>query len=648
MSKFRASGKRMSDGPARSNTGSSIRGKISAPIIIADNDEFPLRLPGTGLPTPIEDVNMESQLALRNSTVSPTLLVPDAIGDVPRISLPPPPQPSYEPPPPPTNKPSVGRTSMGTIEGNPSRSSYAKPQRKKSSLGSVLKKLFGGKKQRNSVSSNIIPQSPGGFKAGQYRSDPTPLNRPKDSSTSQKRSVSLTIDEFNRGLRSHSVVVGDLPVDGDLTREAIQAAGKTRPRRATTPSRLRTPSRAPGYADWTGLSPRPVSTSGRQSRLLNDAEAAAVGIAITSGSHPNRRSRSLGELRVGIPVNLPVRRRSDEIKYWRESYDLGLLSPMSSNKPDGEDPIELEPPEVPQDAAPGEQPQPFNFGPVGEMAGMKITQAASLETRVQRLEDRMIQLEKAVFQMQQRPSRDPLVLQDPPRKNSRDRSVSANRTRRDNSEIVSSTQPRYRELQQADTGPYGSQKRSSSYGSSRLSTISTQNSYNPAFDSHSRPIPSSDEQTLVSVARPISTSTIIRGMSPSSPIMFKEAQLAGERYTLLTNMILAEQAARRDLEALVQNLQHQLQDLRPSKGPTSFPTPKSDKAVDFIQPSSGNRWSTFEHDCSDDEGQFAEDDFQTPNEVVSNFSDAIFGDVNGDHMNVSRTLSLSRMTQWRV
>ena len=130
--------------------------------------------------------------------------------------------------------------------------------------------------------------------------------------------------------------------------------------------------------------------------------------------------------------------------------------------------------------------------------------------------------------------------------------------------------------------------------------------------------------------------------------MFKEAQLAGERYTLLTNMILAEQAARRDLEALVQNLQHQLQDLRSSKGPTSFPTPKSDKAVDFIQPRSGNGWSTFEHDSSDDEGQYAQDDFQTPNEVVSNFSDAIFGDVNEDHMNVSRTLSLSRMTQWRV
>jgi hypothetical protein len=436
----------------------------------------------------------------------------------------------------------------------------------------------------------------------------------------------------------------------------MRADGQTRPRRATTPSRLWTPNKTPGYVDWTGLSPRPASTHGRDSKLISEVDAdAAVGIALTSGSHPNRRSRSLGELRDNVPANITARRRSDEIRYWRESYDPGLLSPMSSNKAEAEEPIQLDRPEIPQDELPPEQPQPFNFGPMGEMAGMKITQAASLETRVQRLEDRMHQMEKAVSQMHRGTSRDPVVFQDPPKRNSRrDRSASTNRPRTDNSEITLPKQPRYRELQlKPELGPRGSQKRSSSYGSSRPSTISTQSSYHPSFDNFSHPtLLTSDEQTPVNthqtMARPLSTSTTIRGLSSSSPTMSKDAPLTGEHYTVLTNMILAEQAARQHLEALVQDLQQQLEDLH-SSGGVSYPTPDSDLLADTIKGGGGRRFSTFEQDdSSDDEGRYAQDEFQTPNEERGNFSDDIFGDVNGSGTkSTPRTLSLSQMTLGR-
>lgn len=475
---------------------------------------------------------------------------------------------------------------------------------------------------------------------------------PKEASPTQKRSASLPINEFNRALRSHSIVDDDFPLQDDINRESIQADGQRRPRRATTPSRLWTPNKTPGYVDWTGLSPRPASTHGRDSKFISEAEAdAAVGIAITSDSHPNRRSRSLGELRGGAPLTITARRRSDEIRYWRESYDPGLLSPMSSNKADAEEPIQLDPPEMPQNEFRQEQLQPFNFGPMGEMAGMKITQAASLETRVQRLEDRMLQMERAVSQMHRGTSREPVVFQDPPKKNTRrERSVSTNRPRTDDSEIALPTQPRYRDLQPpVDLGPHGSQKRSSSYGSSRPSTISTQNSYHPSFDSFSHPtLLTSDEQTPVNTQamRPLSTSTTIRAIPSSSPTTSKDAHLTGEHYTVITNMILAEQAARQDLEALVQNLQQQLQDLR-STGAGYFPTPDSDLQADPVKARGGGEYSTFEQDdSSDDEGRYVLDDFQTPSEERGAFSDDIFGDVNNhvDGQGTVRKLSLSQMT----
>ena len=479
---------------------------------------------------------------------------------------------------------------------------------------------------------------------------------PKDVSPTQKRSASLPINEFNRALRSHSIVIEDSPFQKGPNSESTRADGQTRPRRATTPSRLWTPNKTPGYVDWTGLSPRPASVHGRESRLISEGEAdAAVGIAITSGSHPNRRSRSLGELRGNMPANIKVRRRSDEIRYWRESYDPGLLSPMSSNKAEAEEPIQLDPPEMPRDEILREQPQPFNFGPMGELAGMKITQAASLETRVQRLEDRMYQAEKSVSHLHRGTPGEAVAFQDSPKRTARrPRSASTNRPKTGNSEITTPKHPRHREVQpQPESGTHGSQKRSSSYGSSRPSTVSTQTSYQPSFDLFPSPTHlTSEEQTPANtyqtMNRPLSTSTTIRGLPSSSSTMSKDAPLTGEHYTVLTNMVLAEQAARQHLEALVRDLQQQLQDLRPS-GEMSYPTPDSDRLADPMKGrgGGGREFSTFElDDSSDDEGRDAQDEFQTPKEEVGNFVDDIFGgNSGGGHAkSAPRTLSLSQMT----
>lgn len=548
------------------------------------------------------------------------------------------------------NQPSGLRNSIISVPDAPS---INKPQRKKSSLRSVFGKLFGKKRKGSSSSSSNRASGSSDVRAGQHRSDPSALNRiTQGTINSQKRSASLPINEFNRALRSHSIVATDFHDIGsentnDLNRESLQGDRHGRPRRATTPSRLWTPNKTPGYVDWTGLSPRPASSHARGSKAISDAEVnSAIGTAITNNNHPNRRSRSVGELQEAMRTHVVTRRRSDEIRYWRESYDPGLLSPMSSNKAETEDPLPVEPEEPPK-------PEPFNFGPMGEMAGMKITQAASLETRVQRLEGRMNKLERTVAGIR---SEGRLELQDPPKRNSANyRSSSGTRPATRQSEASLPKHPRYRDTQARGDfhgSRQGSQKRSSSYSSSRPSTMSTNVSQLQSFDTFNRgellstevPVPA---QTA---ARPLSTSTTIRGIPSSSPTMPTDGTLNGEHFKALTDMIHAEQSARFQLESVIHSLQRQLQTVILA-GRNTYPTPESD-APHHEGGIEGSNFSNFEQDdSSDDDGRYVNEEvFQTPNEERNQFEDEIFGDVSGstkDGKTAPRTLSLSQITLGR-
>ncbi|KUJ22458.1 uncharacterized protein LY89DRAFT_664277 [Mollisia scopiformis] len=662
MSKFR-----------RQGTGTSVRGKpISHPIPFPDDDEFPIRTPGAGIAMPL-GTDAENQIRIRESVAAQLentshqtgIAVSDFIDPIAAAqSGPVPSQPSPETPVRRTNVPSQLRNSTASRNTG----SSGRPQRKKSTMRAVFGRLF-GKRRKGSGSSSPKEQGPSEIRAGQHRSDPTALNRSPPAS-SQKRSASLPINEFNRALRSHSIVADDFPLgssENEASRGSIQADGQRRPRRATTPSRLWTPNKTPGYVDWTGLSPRPASTHGRGSRVVSDGEDAVaeanIGTAVSSSSHPNRRSRSLGELRdivttaAGGPgTQTARRRRSDEIRYWRESYDPGVLSPMSSNKAEVEEPILVDDEgEDARDDEPQEPPQPFVF----EMAGMKITQAASLETRVQRLEERMMHMEHMVgsrsFNRASHEDATSMQFQDSPRRGSTSkRSTSITRPQTDNSEISLPRHHRYRDAPRssatqaldpaAPLPPKGSQNRSSSYGSSRPSTISTHNSYHPSFENFPlSTVPTSEVPLPPNFARPLSTSTTIRGIPSSSPTFTKDGALTGEHYTALTNMILAEQNARHELESVVHTLQRQLQAYLETH---SYPTPGLDAAGDPLQitAAGGGEYSSFEQDDEDESSEDEDKVFQTPREERGQFGDEIFGQEERERKSAPRTLSLSQIT----
>ncbi|KAK3941550.1 hypothetical protein QBC46DRAFT_100560 [Diplogelasinospora grovesii] len=330
--------------------------------------------------------------------------------------------------------------------------------------GGKKKQANGGSTLREDVSAEASGRDSGALPSGPspHRSDPVTPIRSKE--TEPKRSASLPITEYDRPLRSHSIGPDDIiaiesartSIQAEAAAAAAAAAGSGPPdtigggggrtRAATTSSSSRLHYyhlQQPRMRDseWgAGLSPRPASTHGRSgSRLAGGAAALVpgssvqgnsgagagggqgsedpneIGRAITSdsgngvggGAAGRRRSRSLSGLEdaVGARSFGAVRRRSDEIRYWRESYDPGFMSPLSSVAPQDDDdrgdnsslpesPAVEKPPKTP--------PQPFNFAALSNqhMIGMKITQAAhSIDPRIGNLEARTSKLERVVDQL---------------------------------------------------------------------------------------------------------------------------------------------------------------------------------------------------------------------------------------------------------
>ncbi|PBP25801.1 hypothetical protein BUE80_DR003270 [Diplocarpon rosae] len=605
-SKPRGVGKRRAEDTARTNTASSVRGKsISQPFPLPHDDEFPIRTPGTGIALPLDAAS-----AARKSPP------PSSEAQILRYSQ------GRRP-----NQPSGLTNSVASIPG----SNVEISQRKKSSMKSVLGRLFGRKRK------DVQPPRTA-ERAEQHRSDPSALKSYTQGTTSSpKRSASMPFNEFNRALRSHSIVAEDLfqPTEheSDTNRDDAPGGSQDRIRRATSPSRIWMPTTKRGYGqDWTGLSPRPASSYARGSKDVSDAEAMKTYEgAVTSGNISKRRSRSHGELLEASKRQGIIRRRSDEIRYWRESYDPGLLSPMSSNRPETEEHV----PDEGEETCIGHVPQyePFNF----ELAGMRITQAASLEQRVQHLEDRMIQMERAVSRVRQE---EPLPLHHHPEQHlTRYRSSSGTRPATRQSGVSVPKRHRYRETQAQNdftSGSHSSQIRPSSRGSSRPSR--------PSTSRHVCQTPGPDMISSTTFVRsevppgpahPLSTPKTIRGIPSSSLTLPTEKPLTGEHYNALTNMIVAEQLARQRLESVVLGLQRQLQ---------SALQPGTAGGVDV-----GNFPGFEQHECSDDD-RFVHEEFRTPSEERSQFVDEIFSEVPSkmaDETSASRTLSLSQITMGR-
>lgn len=469
--------------------------------------------------------------------------------------------------------------------------------------------------------------------------------------------------------------------------------------------------------EWgAGLSPRPASAQGRSSRLGDQADSEdpnEIGRAITSdsGGGLRRRSRSLSGLQDFAGARPSGRRRSDEIRYWRESYDPGFMSPMSSNLQEDIDDtgiVDISVPESPAVEKPPTTPlQPFNFGLLSkEMVGMKITHAASMDTRLGNLESRTLTLERVVDQLcHSVPGfKGPL---------GRQAEFSPLRETQPTFTFTTGTPPPipaiYHPL------PAGSKDRPSSSRRSLETDTHSQMSFGdaPTFIGSLRPPsspatkPQSSSGAVPNVPvlnRPTSTSTV-RGAT-SMPTMGREAgDVAKDDVSQLKSELEAERAARQALEAQVKKLSDRLNSLSttmfamvrgpsesrsyerlaPSVGHPSPRLPPLSKNFLTTQRQQQEQLSIFETDDEDEEGgetqsqpgkkqagapgfpsktdheeeDLTEDDFQTPREDRTPLTYGAFGeelrpdddydDNEGDEddpkrKKAARTLSLSQLT----
>ena len=510
-------------------------------------------------------------------------------------------------------------------------------------------------------------------------------------------------------MRSHSIGPDDI-LAIESARNSLQTDSRpVRRRAATAASRSYLQPRRD--AEWgRGLSPRPASSHDRSTRVMPGQEdPSEIGRAVTSDSDKThrRRSRSLSGLSDVAITRGTVRRRSVEIRYWRESYDPGFMSPLSSNAAEDNElagGFEAEPESPVADRPPKTPPQPFNFGLISnDMIGMKITQAASMDMRIGGLESRTYQIERVVDQLcHSVPGfKSPLKMDLLNRGESSQTGPGA--AIQPGFAYTSAVPPAIPAIYQ---GLSGDLKRSSRYSSSRHSVETDAHSQisfgdAPTYIGSLHPPSSSATQpqslTVAAPAghrpidRPASNSTV-RGAT-SLPTMGRDmseagSQRAAESYSILLTQLEAERAARQALEAQVKKLSDRVNSLSAtmfamvggpakSRSQERLAPPPSDPAMPTLPGSENGLQGPSVFETSDDEqekntkkrterrrdedektdDEYLTEDFQTPHEERTPQMYGAFGeelredyDAVGEdeddpkRRKAARTLSLSQLT----
>lgn len=234
----------------------------------------------------------------------------------------------------------------------------------------------------------------------------------------KQRSASVPTQTVLRtsALGSHSPFPAQLPAASPVAESIIpQRPERSPPLRPIRPRRASLPSVILNAQESTAIGDQLAGLSFQDAREKG-LDNGSIGFAVTSGSNPKRRSRSADDLRHGPKEHRmsPIqwrrwRRRSDEIRYWRESADEtapDFIAP-ESRQPSPDHAIvrrqgflEQTPP-MPQEVEHGGPPHPgdFNFGCLSS-GPMHSQENISLEERMVTLEIKLMDFEYAISKLQ--------------------------------------------------------------------------------------------------------------------------------------------------------------------------------------------------------------------------------------------------------
>ncbi|KAI1110501.1 hypothetical protein F5Y14DRAFT_454934 [Nemania sp. NC0429] len=370
---------------------SSIRNQISRPIPLSD-EEFPMRSHGPNIaqeggPKQL-DLPMQRESATTSTNMALNVAREGQSGSLAQSGS----NQSSNP-----STPERNTTLSGTRRYSSASEATdgASLSRKKSTFRVVIGKLFGKRNRKQDgplmTQSGALVDPP-----RDVRSDPTAKEREQPNSEGEpKRSASFPVAELPRPLRSHSIGPDDYMAI-QSARDSFQSESVSpRPRAATASDGPISPRLRDGSLDICGLSPRPATAQGHDTVDEHDPDSIGRALSVDFLAS-RRRSRSLSQLNDVPEERGLARKRSEEIRYWRESYNPAPLSPglSASNR---DEPGKTEPTLVAPDTIPlADEPAPLNFG---LEATVNTTQAISLEERLATLELRNQGLEKLVSQL---------------------------------------------------------------------------------------------------------------------------------------------------------------------------------------------------------------------------------------------------------
>jgi hypothetical protein len=397
-------------------------------------------------------------------------------------------------------------------------------------------------------------------------------------------------------------------------------------RRATLPSMILSPDDAAALRKmWSSPDLQPISPSAQS--LGQSLPSPEIGMAYTSGSNPNRRSRSAGALRElsrAQEQTTGLRRRSSEIRYWRTSR-IELLEnerrvSTSSERPSQESSIApsvhsstIEASDAFADTGSsvhGDHVHAFDFGSITTEQNSTDKHVSVVEARLSQLEFNMQHLSLSLQEVSQQNNRHTFVLDRAPSQRRSQSSLKSSRVGLPANPKDSvfpqrtASSKRYTQSTAALTGHPAMQTASAS-------CLPHSGPYSPLTPTMLLPGPAQIIRPTTSQATPQAQTAILEEAAPS-PLIY-------DHLAPLYNALRYERSVRKGLETQVLQLRRDVLELgkvvtqlRDTEG---YPTPSPDQTL--REEGHQNERSRFSGYDSDDEGKGMAEKWATPSEETA-------------------------------